>query len=78
MNTAYNLVNSGEIESFRVGNSHRIRRSAVTDYIIRKSTGSYRNERSFTINVICKFKYRKSIGNTSRKLPFTSSWCPEN
>lgn len=37
MNTAYHLVNSGEIESFRVGNSHRIQRSAVTDYIIRKS-----------------------------------------
>lgn len=38
MNTAYKLVNSGEIESFRVGNSHRIQRSAVTDYIISKRT----------------------------------------
>ncbi|KAA8747234.1 helix-turn-helix domain-containing protein [Paenibacillus sp. UASWS1643] len=37
MNTAYNLINLNEIESFRVGNSHRIQRSAVTDYIIRKS-----------------------------------------
>ena len=37
MNTAYSLVNSGEIESFRVKNSHRIQRSAVMDYIIRKS-----------------------------------------
>ncbi|WP_135554877.1 helix-turn-helix domain-containing protein [Paenibacillus cymbidii] len=36
MNTAYNLINSGEIESFRVGKSHRIQRSAVTDYIISK------------------------------------------
>lgn len=38
MNTAYYLVNSGEIESFKVKNSYRIQRSAVTDYIIRKST----------------------------------------
>ncbi|MEJ9222242.1 helix-turn-helix domain-containing protein [Paenibacillus glucanolyticus] len=38
MNTAYKLVNSGEIDSFRVGNSHRIQRSAVTDYIINKRT----------------------------------------
>lgn len=37
MNTAYSLVNSGEIESFRVKNSHRIQRNAVTEYIIRKS-----------------------------------------
>jgi len=37
LNTAYNLVNSGDIESFRVKSSHRIQRSAVTDYIIRKS-----------------------------------------
>lgn len=37
MNSAYKLINSGEIESFRVKNSHRIQRSAVTDYIIRKS-----------------------------------------
>ena len=36
MNTAYKLINSGEIESFRVHNVHRIQRSAVTDYIIRK------------------------------------------
>ncbi|WP_028549996.1 helix-turn-helix domain-containing protein [Paenibacillus sp. UNC451MF] len=38
MNSAYDLINSGEIESFKVKNSHRIQRSAVTDYIIRKST----------------------------------------
>ncbi|MGG4143877.1 helix-turn-helix domain-containing protein [Paenibacillus algorifonticola] len=37
MNTAYKLINSGEIESFRINNAHRIQRSAVTDYIIRKS-----------------------------------------
>lgn len=38
MNTAYKLVNSGEIVSFKVQNAYRIQRSAVTDYIIRKST----------------------------------------
>ncbi len=43
MNTAYNLVNSGEVDSFRVGNAHRIQRSAVTDYIVRRSSSSYRN-----------------------------------
>ena len=37
MNTAYKLVNSGEIESFRIHNGYRIQRSAVTDYIIKKS-----------------------------------------
>lgn len=37
MNTAYKLVNSGQIESFVVGNSYRIQRSAVTDFIVRKS-----------------------------------------
>ncbi|AIQ22005.1 helix-turn-helix domain-containing protein [Paenibacillus sp. FSL H7-0737] len=42
MNTAYKLINSGEIESFRVHNVHRIQRSAVTDYIIRKSTSCNR------------------------------------
>lgn len=43
MNTAYKLVNTGELDSFKVGNSHRIQRSAVTEYIIRKSTSYYRN-----------------------------------
>ncbi|MNW42259.1 Helix-turn-helix domain protein [compost metagenome] len=37
MNSAYDLINSGEIESFKVKNSHRIQRSAIADYIIRKS-----------------------------------------
>lgn len=37
LSTAYYLVNSGEIESFRVKNSYRIQRSAVTDYIISKN-----------------------------------------
>ena len=40
MNKAYKLVNSGELESFRIDNIHRIQRSAVTDYIIKKSRGS--------------------------------------
>ncbi|MNW43489.1 Helix-turn-helix domain protein [compost metagenome] len=37
LNTAYHLVNSGEVSSFKVKNSYRIQRSAVTDYIIRNS-----------------------------------------
>ncbi|MBG9564129.1 helix-turn-helix domain-containing protein [Brevibacillus agri] len=37
MNSAYKLIHSGEIESFRVHNVHRIQRSAVMDYIIKKS-----------------------------------------
>lgn len=37
MNTAYKLVNSGELRSFRINNIHRIERSAVTDYIIAKN-----------------------------------------
>lgn len=41
-NSAYKLVNSAEIESFRVNNSHRIQRSAVSDYIIRKSKSKYK------------------------------------
>lgn len=40
MNTAYKVINSGEIESFRIQNSHRIQRSAVAEYIIKKSRGS--------------------------------------
>lgn len=43
MNTAYKLINSGEIKSFRIHNVHRIQRSAVTDYIISKSTSNYNN-----------------------------------
>ncbi|TBL80875.1 helix-turn-helix domain-containing protein [Paenibacillus thalictri] len=37
LNTAYYLVNSGEIESFKVKNSYRVQRSAITDYIISRS-----------------------------------------
>lgn len=40
MNTAYKLVQSGEIETFRINKAYRIQRSAITDYIIRKS-GNY-------------------------------------
>lgn len=41
LNSAYKLVNSGELESFRINNSHRILRSAVTNYILRKSNRVY-------------------------------------
>ncbi|WP_080831893.1 helix-turn-helix domain-containing protein [Cohnella massiliensis] len=34
LNTAYNLVKSGEIQSFKVNHSYRIQRSAVIDFII--------------------------------------------
>lgn len=44
MNSAYKLVNSEEIESFRVNNSHRIQRSAVTDYIIRRCASRHRTK----------------------------------
>lgn len=37
MNSAYRLINSGEIETFRVNNSHRVLRSAVTQYIIKRT-----------------------------------------
>lgn len=43
MNRAYRLVNSGEIDSFKINNSHRIPRSSVTDYIIRKCKVSRSN-----------------------------------
>ncbi|BBH22612.1 hypothetical protein Back11_39570 [Paenibacillus baekrokdamisoli] len=45
MNSAYKLVHSGEISSFRVNNSHRIQRSAVTDFIISRSTSYSRLRR---------------------------------
>lgn len=35
-NTAYQLLNSGEIEAFKVGTVWKIPRSAVMDYINRK------------------------------------------
>lgn len=41
MNTAYFLVNSGEVESFKVKNSYRIQRSAVTDFIVRQAKAKY-------------------------------------
>ncbi|MEK4508243.1 helix-turn-helix domain-containing protein [Paenibacillus sp. FSL K6-2524] len=38
MNTAYGLVNSGEIQSFKIKNSYRIQRSAIVDFIIKKNS----------------------------------------
>jgi len=35
-NTAYRLINSGEIKSVRVGRKHRIPREQITEYIIRQ------------------------------------------
>lgn len=37
LNVAYRLVNTGEIDSFKIGNSYRIQRDAVSDYIVSKS-----------------------------------------
>ena len=35
-NTAYQLLNDGEIKAFRIGTTWKIPRSAVDDYIIEK------------------------------------------
>lgn len=35
-NTAYSLLNSGEIEGFRIGRNWRIPRENVTQFIMRK------------------------------------------
>ncbi|SED14238.1 helix-turn-helix domain-containing protein [Paenibacillus sp. GP183] len=35
-NSAYILLNSGQIKSFKVGRKHRIPRGNVIDYIIQK------------------------------------------
>ena len=37
-NTAYQLLNEGAIEAFRIGNTWRIPKAAVERYIIRKCT----------------------------------------
>ena len=37
MNTAYKLVSSGKIESFKINNSYRIERRAISDFIIKKN-----------------------------------------
>ena len=37
LSTAYRLIRTGEIESFRVGNSHRIEREAISDFIIKNT-----------------------------------------
>ena len=36
--TAYKLLNSGEIKAFRIGRIWKIPRSAITEYVSRKST----------------------------------------
>jgi len=38
-NTAYQLLNEGVIEAFRIGNTWKIPRAAVERYIIRKCGG---------------------------------------
>lgn len=41
LNKGYELVKSGEIKSFKIGNSYRIQKCAITDYIIKnQSLGS--------------------------------------
>lgn len=35
-NVAYKLVNSGEINSFKIGGTHKIPRDSISDFIIRK------------------------------------------
>lgn len=40
-NVAYKLLNSGEIQSFKIGRIHRIPRKCVTDYIIKKCRNRY-------------------------------------
>jgi len=37
LNAAYTLVKSGKIASFRVGNSYRIHRSEIVNYMLNKS-----------------------------------------
>ena len=38
MNTAYSLVNSGAIRSFKVRSSYRIEKRAIAEYIINTNT----------------------------------------
>jgi excisionase family DNA binding protein len=35
-NAIYKLLNSGEIESFKIGKTHKIPKQSVIDYIMRK------------------------------------------
>lgn len=37
LSTAYRLMRTGEIASFRVANSHRIEREAISDFIIKNT-----------------------------------------
>jgi excisionase family DNA binding protein len=37
LSSAYRLIRAGELVSFRVGNSYRIEREAIKDYIIKNT-----------------------------------------
>ena len=45
-NTAYQLLNEGVIEAFRIGNTWKIPKAAVDRYIIRKCGGMNEDEKS--------------------------------
>ena len=45
-NTAYQLLNEGVIEAFRIGNTWKIPRAAVERYIIRKCGGMNEEEKN--------------------------------
>lgn len=38
-NTVYALLNTGELQGFRIGRRWRISKSALTDFIMQKNTG---------------------------------------
>ena len=38
-NAAYQLLNEGQIKAFRIGNTWKIPKAAVDEYIIKKCTG---------------------------------------
>lgn len=37
-NTAYSLLNSGQLKGFRIGRSWRITREAINDYVLNQTT----------------------------------------
>lgn len=41
-NTAYNLLNSGELKGFRIGRSWRIPKEAVNEYIMKQCRTQHR------------------------------------
>ena len=45
-NTAYQLLNEGVIEAFRIGNTWKIPKAAVERYIIRKCGGMNEEEKN--------------------------------